>query len=170
MKLVDLTGQRFGRLVVLRRADNIGRQTAWLCKCDCGNESIVLGYALRRGTIQSCGCGRNEAARERGKVNARKHGGIGTRLYSIWRGMKLRCYNPKAKAYHRYGGRGITLCDEWRHDFATFRDWALNNGYADNLTIDRINNDRGYSPENCRWITMKAQADNRSNSKIKYII
>lgn len=95
-----------------------------------------------------------------------KHGGKGTRLYRIWANMKTRCYNPKVTHYFRYGGRGITVCPEWRDSFQAFHDWAICHGYDDNLTIDRIDNDKGYSPENCRWITAKKQAVNRSSNHI----
>lgn len=158
-KLIDLTGQRFGRLVVVERVGTDGRYPTWLCKCDCGNTIITRGTHLRRGDTQSCGCLHRET------FIHKTHGGKCSRLYSIWRGMKTRCYNKNFAQYHNYGGRGITICAEWLHDFETFYDWAISHGYRDDLTIDRIDNDKGYSPENCRWVTIKAQQKNRRNNR-----
>lgn len=153
-KIKDLTGQRFGRLVVLERvgSDKNGK-ACWLCRCDCKKIVVCRGSSLLIGETASCGC----LAREAHKT----HGYAKTRLYRIWSGMKDRCYNSSREHYDCYGGRGITACDEWLHDFAAFRDWALSHGYTDSLTIDRINNDGNYCPDNCRWITMKEQAQNR---------
>jgi len=157
-KLIDLTGQRFGRLVVIERAENDKRGKAmWTCQCDCGKRITVLGCHLRSGHTQSCGCFSQENARALQTV----HGGYYTRLHSIWINMKARCYNPKHKNYDCYGGRGITICEEWLHDFAVFQSWAISNSYADNLSIDRIDNNKGYSPDNCRWITIQEQQSNR---------
>lgn len=167
-KLIDLTGQRFGQLSVLERAPNIGKETAWLCRCDCGRCAIVAGKELRRGRSKSCGCLRGEM------VSARftKHGATkyekthpDYRLYAIWRNMIWRCYNSNASCYQRYGGAGITVCDDWLQSFETFRDWARANGYCEKLSIDRIDGKRGYSPENCRWATPLQQTRNRKNTR-----
>ena len=163
----DLTGQRFGRLVVICRegSTNLGCAT-WYCRCDCGRESIAEGAKLRKGNTKSCGCLHDEAARER----RTKHGKSGTRLNAIWKAMHQRCHNPSNKDYNRYGGRGITVCDEWLHDFQAFYDWSMENGYDENApygqcTIDRIDNDKGYSPDNCRWVDAKTQCNNKSNNR-----
>lgn len=167
-KFIDLTGQRFGRLTVLERAQNIEKETAWLCQCDCGKEHIVLGKSLRQGKAKSCGCLRDEM------VSARftKHGATKDdktdpdyRLYAIWCGMIFRCYNPNASAYQRYGNAGITVCDEWLYSFEAFRVWAKANGYCEGLSIDRIDGKDGYSPKNCRWATPLQQTRNRKNTR-----
>lgn len=167
--LKDLTGQRFGRLVVLERAENnrYGK-TRWKCRCDCGNERVIEGNSLRMGTTKSCGCLHIEGLR----TFKTTHGKEKSRLYSVWKGIKSRCVNPNHHAYKRYGGRGITICKEWRHNFQAFYDWAMANGYDENApkgqcTIDRIDNDKGYSPDNCRWVDMKVQRHNRSDSRSK---
>lgn len=159
----DLTGQRFGRLTVIGVDDRDTRKTYFYCQCDCGNVKSVRSDSLISGAIRSCGCLKQEQDRINLEAN-HSHRMSGTRPYWIWQGMKKRCYNPHDIRYDRYGGRGITVSDEWREDFSAFYEWSLQNGYADNLTIDRIDNDKGYSPDNCRWSTMKEQSMNRSTN------
>ena len=155
----DLTGQRFGRLTVIKRVESNKSGTRWLCKCDCGNETVALAPNLKRGNTSSCGCLKKE---KMSKLNI-KHGKTHTRLFYTWQNMMRRCRDPKNKEYGNYGGRGIAVCDEWK-DFETFYAWATANGYTDELTIDRINNDKDYCPENCRFISIQEQQRNRRDN------
>lgn len=175
MRIKDMTGERFGRLTVLQYAGSKRYKKSsvamWNCKCDCGKEVTVQGQTLRSGRTKSCGClskeVHSEVMTERNKNNSR-HGQFGTRLYGIWCGMKTRCYNPNHEAYEDYGGRGIAICDEWRNNFQKFHEWAINSGYSDELTIDRIDVDGNYQPSNCKWATMSEQRRNqRSKEKIQ---
>lgn len=163
-KIIDLTGVQFGKLIVLRFSHiNKFQQSMWLCRCDCGNETIVHSNNLRRGYTQSCGCARNRKTSER----ATKHGMHGTVLYKRWKSMKERCEDLNNPVY---GGKGIKVCDEWKEDFQTFYEWSMANGYDTKLQIDRIDGNGNYCPENCRWVTAKANSENRKDvKKIKVI-
>lgn len=166
MRRVDLIGQRFGRLCVVEYAGSTkDGQAQWRCVCDCGCITVVRGKDLRRGNTLSCGCIQKSVAAQQHTT----HGISNTRIYRIWSLMRMRCYNPNAPQYDDWGGRGITICDEWRHDAKAFYDWSINHGYADDLSIDRIDNDKGYSPDNCRWVDRNVQSNNkRSNHLITH--
>lgn len=170
-KSVDLIGQRFGRLVVIEKSEkrDSGGNVFWLCKCDCGKDTLVSTHSLKVGHCKSCGCYKIDVNREQGKQCFTKHGKKYTRIYNIWCSMKQRCYGKNVKSYKYYGARGITICDEWKNDFMSFYNWAMNNGYQDNLTIDRINVNGNYEPNNCRWCTVLEQSNNRrSNHLVVY--
>ena len=165
----DEVGKRYGRLVVVSREPlkNKGR-TMFVCRCDCGSETIVNGSHLRSGNTRSCGCLRDEA-----RVKARiTHGFCKERLYVIWRSIKERTSNPNRKDFKYYGGRGISMFNPWLNDYPAFRSWALENGYDETAkrgrcTIDRIDNSKGYCPDNCRFVSMRVQANNRRKNHLK---
>lgn len=160
---MDLLGKRFGRWLVIGRALNRGKRVYWHCRCACGVERDVLEQNLLNGRSRSCGCLSRELAAVRMKRQATKHGGARTRPYRIWHKMIGRCNAKQGREFRNYSGRGIHVCEEWK-DFTVFQDWSLKNGYSDDREIDRINNDKGYSPGNCRWATRTQQVRNRRNT------
>lgn len=160
--LIDMAGQKFGRLTVIREVDNSqyrSNAAMWECRCDCGNTIVVKGVSLRTGHTKSCGCYGIDKIRE----FATKHGESGTRLYQTWADMKIRCNNPNHKSYSNYGGRGISYYSDWE-SFEEFRDYAIDNGYDDNLTIERIDVNVGYFPGNITFVPLGDQPSNRRNS------
>jgi hypothetical protein len=167
MKLDNLLSKRFGRYTVIgfSHRDKLGK-IFWMCRCDCGTEKSVDGFKLKSGHTKSCGCYNREKARLTKTIHKDSIKGHRKRLYSIWVNIKQRCFNQKATSYPRYGGKGITMCEEWENDYRNFKAWALCNGYDDDLTIDRIDNKGNYEPLNCRWVTCKDQSRNTSRNKL----
>ncbi|WP_097026146.1 hypothetical protein [Clostridium peptidivorans] len=158
---VNIIGKKYGYWTVIKRSKNINGRSTWVCECKCGNRKIVKLHDLRNGRSKSCGCLRKETTSK----NFKTHNLTNHRLFSIWSCMKTRCYNPNATNYERYGARGIRICDEWLNDFMNFYNWSMGNGYKDDLTIDRINNDGNYESSNCRWATIEQQANNKRSYK-----
>jgi hypothetical protein len=154
MAYEDLADKRFGSLTAMEYSHTDKHGSAmWKCQCDCGSELIARAGALKSGNTKSCGC----------QTRTRKHGLWKHPLYNVWQSMKTRCYNPKANRYQYYGGRGITVCEDWL-DFTTFYNWAMSNGYHQGLTLDRVDRDKGYSPENCRWVDVIKQNNNKGDN------
>lgn len=166
---IDRTGERYGKLTVVSRAEdyifpNGKKHVMWICKCDCGNTTTVDVCMLVRGHTKSCGCLKTEAA----KINFTTHGGRQDRLYHTFSNMKNRCYNKNSSDYKYYGGRGVTICDEWLNNYQSFKIWAYQTGYDENAkfgdcTIDRIDVNGNYEPDNCRWVSMDIQNKNKRN-------
>lgn len=168
-KLIDLTGQRFGMLTVIKRTEDYifksgRRERMWRCQCDCGNIVDVIGTNLKNNNTTSCGCFRKEKIKNDKTI----HGLSKSRLNYIYRHMKSRCYNYNNKNYKNYGERGINICDEWlgKNGFINFYEWSISHGYSENLTIDRINVNGNYSPDNCRWVDLNTQENNRTNNRL----
>lgn len=166
-RLIDMTGRRYGRLTVIERAPRDSKTAYWLCRCDCGTVKVISGESIRAGHSKSCGCLSREVA---AKTHGEPHGCHGERLYTVWNAMKDRCRNPNNKRYKIYGGRGITVCDDWQNSYSSFRRWAYENGYNETAkrgecTIDRIDTNGNYEPSNCRWVDYKTQAQNRRKVK-----
>lgn len=161
----DLTGQKFGRLLVLERADDLiqtngKHRIRWKCVCSCGNTKILTKDALLHNRVQSCGCLRKETTRKLKTT----HGLRKSRIYRIWTNIKTRCTNLNADNYCYYGEKGVQMYSEWYNNFTSFYDWSIKNGYKDTLTIDRIDTKGNYEPSNCRWITSKEQQNNKLNN------
>ena len=154
----NLIGKRFGKLIIIKKLSSGNDGVRWLCKCDCGNETIVTTHKLNSGNTKSCGC----------LVSAvnKTHGLSNTRQWKIWEGIKQRCFNINHPRYKDYGGRNITMCDEWANNFMSFYDWSMKNNYDDYLTLDRIDVDKGYNPDNCRWVDNNTQAHNKRLDKL----
>ena len=150
-----MTGMQIGKLYVIKEQGHVRGEIGWLCRCECGKEIVAPGYRLRDGSYTTCGKCTSIGDKRR------KHGMINTRIYQIWENMKGRCYRSSTKRFDCYGGRGITVCDEWKESFEAFRDWAFSNGYDEKLTLDRIDVNGNYEPSNCRWATWHEQALNK---------
>ena len=164
---IDLTGQRHGFLLPIKRVGSANDgQALWSCKCDCGNTVTVKAGNLRSGHTRSCGCYMKKRISETLSTHRQSH----KRLYNVWSSMKDRCYNPNNMFYSHYGGRGICLCDQWVKNYQAFHNWAMNNGYDPHAkryqcTIDRLDVNGNYEPQNCRWVDMKMQRNNRRDCK-----
>lgn len=164
VKPINLKGKQFGKLTAIKPTKKRENGSiVWLCRCNCGNLVEVRANKLKPENVKSCGCLHGEKVKKHGESHPQ------TRLYRIWQCMKVRCYTPSRKCYYLYGGKGIKVYSEWKNDYLAFKKWALANGYQDHLTIDRINNDGDYSPNNCQWLTLEENArKSQVQSRRKY--
>lgn len=165
--LQDLTGDKFGRLTAVKLSEKrSGRKTFWDCVCECGSTKTVRTDSLKDGSVRSCGCLKKEQDEINFKDTKFKptHGETKTHIYQTWLSMKQRCNDKNTNSYKYYGGRGITVCEEWENDYQSFKEWAFNNGYDETLSIERLNVNGNYEPSNCAWITMEEQARNKRNT------
>lgn len=160
-----LEKKKYNRLTPIKIAYKKDRASYWLCQCDCGNTTTVREASIKNGHTKSCGCIRSDRMKYSNPRTT--HGLRGHRLNSIWRGMKTRCYNKNSLEYSNYGGRGITVCKEWKDDFKSFYDWAMSHGYKEGLTIDRIDNNGNYEPNNCQWLTKSENVAKRFKDELK---
>lgn len=162
MSKIDITGKRFGRLLVVGRGEPLNGHTRWICKCDCGRERLVHGSSLKSGNTTSCGCYRTENAK-------RLYSGVrqnDKRLYAVWNGIKQRCLNKNNKSYKNYGGRGIKIDEKWANNYESFYNWAMESGYQSGMEIDRIDNNGNYCESNCRFVSKELQSNNKRNVKL----
>ena len=163
----DYLGKKYNRLTVIG-FEHRGAHWWWKCECDCGNIKVVYPRKVLNGHTSSCGCIRKERVKSFTELYRTKHGDTGTRLHYIWSGMRSRCENPNNKDYHNYGERGISVCKEW-DEYTNFKEWAINNGYTDDLSIERIDVNGNYCPENCTWIPLENQSLNtRASYRVMY--
>lgn len=160
MAFIDITGNTYGRLTVLKESLPRAKPPKWVCQCSCGNTKVVIGASLKNGSTKSCGCLHIETNKKQFTV----HGDYRDKLYAVYRSMVQRCTNPNSPVYIHYGGRGISFCPAWV-DYSVFKEWALSQGYQDGLSLERVDNNKGYSPENCCWETKTQQARNRRAMK-----
>jgi len=159
-RVIELTGEKFGKLTVIERAGTRRKRAMWKCECECGITTIVAGQDLKSGNTKSCGC----VGKEKIKNLRYKHGLSHTRIHNIWWALYQRCCDENSSSYHWYGAKGITMCEDWK-EFNNFHKWCYENGYNENFSIDRKNNNIGYYPDNCRWVDMKTQQRNRGNNR-----